>query len=396
MDDRRQIDPPPATPHSPLLHNLLLFGRLLRGLGMDVSPGRMVDTAQTLNLIQIGVKSDFYYALRSLLTQKKEELPLFDEAFARFWRKPSGEILLDELIFRPAAPQKMPAIIPAQLPQSPPPNDTGDTPDDELETVWEITQTYSRRELLRGKDFSQLSGEELYAIKQLILQLAWQMGERRTRRKRPGDGAQLDLRRGIRRNFRYGGEALEWMRRQPRYKPRPLVIIADVSGSMERYSRLLLHFSYSLSCGLSQRVEAFVFSSRLTRITRQLGHKDVDRALANAGNAIPDWSGGTRIGEALKRFNFDWGRRVLRGGAIVLLISDGWDRGEPELLAREMARLQRSCRRLIWLNPLLGSANYEPLTRGMVAALPYVDDFMPVHNLASLEQLGDHLGKLYM
>ena len=385
---------PLVTRHPPLLHNLILFGRLLRGLGMDVSPGRMVDAAQTLNFIQIGIKSDFYFALRTLLVQKKEEIPLFDEAFARFWQKPNGEISLADLMPRPAQPEEMPAIIPAQLPQNPPANDADDLPDDEAETVIELTRTYSQREVLRHKDFSQLSGEELHAIKQLILQLAWQMGERRTRRKRPGDGAQLDLRRGIRRNFRYGGEALEWMRRQPRCKPRPLVIIADVSGSMERYSRLLLHFSYSLSRSLSQRVEAFVFSSRLTRVTRQLEHKMVDRALEDAGNAIPDWSGGTRIGDALKRFNYDWGRRVLRGGAIVLLISDGWDRGEPELLAREMGRLQRSCHRLIWLNPLLGSANYEPLTRGMVAALPYVDDFMPVHNLASLEQLGAHLGKL--
>jgi uncharacterized protein with von Willebrand factor type A (vWA) domain len=170
-----------------------------------------------------------------------------------------------------------------------------------------------------------------------------------------------------------------------------LVIIADVSGSMERYTRLLLHFVYSLSEGLEQKVEAFVFSTRLTRITRQLHDRDVEEALRQVAHQVPDWSGGTRIGEALKTFNYKWVRRVLGQGAVVLLISDGWDRGDIDLLGKEMARLQRSCYRLIWLNPLLGSTEYEPLTRGMQAAMPYIDDFLPVHNLASLEDLAEHL-----
>jgi uncharacterized protein with von Willebrand factor type A (vWA) domain len=173
-----------------------------------------------------------------------------------------------------------------------------------------------------------------------------------------------------------------------------LIIIADISGSMERYTRLLLHFIYSLTTGLDQPVESFVFSTRLTRITRQLRDRNVDRALREVSAAVPDWSGGTRIGEALKAFNFDWGRRVLGQGAVVLLISDGWDRGDADLLRTEMARLQRTCRRLIWLNPLLGSPQYEPLTRGMQAALPYLDDFLPVHNLASLEDLARRLSAL--
>jgi uncharacterized protein with von Willebrand factor type A (vWA) domain len=217
------------------------------------------------------------------------------------------------------------------------------------------------------------------------------LGERRTRRKHPGDGDSIDLRRTLRKSFNYGGEVLIWAWLEPKFKQRPLVVIADISGSMERYTHLLLHFLYSLSEGLPQRVESFVFSTCLTRITRQLKAKDIDRALQQVSSAVPDWSGGTRIGEALKAFNYLWGRRVLGQGAIVLLISDGWDRGSADLLRVEVARLQRSCHRLIWLNPLLGSEAYQPLARGMSTALPYIDDFMPVHNLASLEDLAQHL-----
>ena len=211
---------------------------------------------------------------------------------------------------------------------------------------------------------------------------------RRGRRRR------IDLRRTLRGSLRHGGEVLTWSFKEPRTKPRPLVVIADVSGSMERYTRLLLHFVYSLTQGLGQRVEAFTFGTRLTRLSRHLQDRDVERALAAASRAVADWSGGTRIGDCLKVFNYEWARRVLGGGAVVILISDGWDRGEPELLAEEMARLHRSAYRLIWLNPLLGSPEYEPLTRGMKAALPHVDDFLPVHNFESLEALARHLEKL--
>jgi uncharacterized protein len=198
----------------------------------------------------------------------------------------------------------------------------------------------------------------------------------------------------LRRNLKYGGHVLDWSLREPQLKPRPVVVLADISGSMERYTRLLLHFLYTLARGLGQPVQTFVFSTRLTPISRPLKHKDIDRALREVSQTVKDWSGGTRIGDALKEFNFKWGRRVLGRGAVVLIISDGWDRGDPDLAAREMARLQRSCYRLIWLNPLLGSPAYQPLTRGMQAALPYVDDFLPVHNLASLEDLAEHLAAL--
>jgi uncharacterized protein with von Willebrand factor type A (vWA) domain len=208
-------------------------------------------------------------------------------------------------------------------------------------------------------------------------------------------GDTLDLRRTVRLNLRTGGELLvrAWKRRKT--KPRPLVILCDISGSMEHYSRMLLHFIHAISSGFDfDRVEAFLFSTRLTRITRQLAHRDVDDALDAVEAQVPDWGGGTRIGDALHRFNYYWARRVLGRGAVVLIISDGWDRGEPRALAAEMERLQKSCHRLIWLNPLIGSEGYQPVTQGLRSALPYVDDFLSVRNLASLEQLGRALSTM--
>jgi hypothetical protein len=186
---------------------------------------------------------------------------------------------------------------------------------------------------------------------------------------------------------------LSWKRKQREERSRPVVVLTDISGSMKDYSRILLHFFYTLSVRPSP-VEVFVFGTRLTRITDQLNHKQPRQALSKASQHIEDWDGGTRIGESIKRFNYDWARRVLRSSAVVLLASDGWDRGDPKLLKTEIARLRRSCHRLIWLNPLLGSTEYQPLTRGMQAVLPYVDDFLPVHNLASVEQLAERLTSL--
>jgi uncharacterized protein with von Willebrand factor type A (vWA) domain len=231
-------------------------------------------------------------------------------------------------------------------------------------------------------------------IKKMMQEMAWELEQRRTRRRmRAKRGLYPDMRRTFRQNLRYGGEPLELAWRKRKLKRRPLVVICDISGSMERYSRVLLKFIYVISNGL-EKVEAFVFSTRLTRITHHLYQRDIDTALDEATHSIHDWAGGTRIGESLKTFNYEWGRRVLGQGAIVLLISDGWDRGDIGLLKREMDRLQLSCHRLIWLNPLLGSENYEPLTRGIQTALPYIDDFLPVHNLKSLDQLGELLERL--
>jgi uncharacterized protein len=380
-----------------LLHNLLLFGRLLHGLGLEVNPGRMIDVQEALKHVPIGYKRDFFYTLRSFLVQRREDLPLFDQAFELFWRKPAGdawEIDLAQLLAAHASPPQ-PAQPLITAPEHHSPDDLVSAPDDqESQEVVELTRTYSARELLRHKDFAQLTPGELLAVKQLMAALVWQMGVRTTRRYVPGRAGMVDLRRSLRRNLRHGGDLLIWAYRMPKVKPRPLVVIADISGSMEQYTRLLLHFIYGMANELRRHVEVFVFSTRLTRITRQLRQKDADRALQEVTAVVKDWSGGTRIGDALKTFNYDWGRRVLHGRPIVLVISDGWDQGDPNLLSKEMGRLQRSCDRLIWLNPLLGSAQYEPLTRGMQAALPHIDDFLPVHNLASLEDLAYYLGRL--
>lgn len=379
-------------PSGQLLHNLVLFGRLLRALGLDVNPGRMIDVAQALEFVEIGRKWDFYYTIRSLLVHDYQDIPLFDQAFALFWKKPAEQYVEFGLTMGYQQQKPKPVVVPpGTMKDEPPDAASKNSNNEEPQPIIEVTQTYSQRELLRRKDFSELTPDELQAVKRLMAEMVWELGQRRTRRMRPGDGKRLDLRRSLRRNLRYGGEWLEWPRREPKWKPRPLIVIADISGSMERYTRLLLHFIYSLTAGLEQQVEAFVFGTRLTRITRELHGREIDQSLKEVSQAVTDWGGGTRIGESLKTFNFQWGRRVLGRGAVVLLISDGWDRGEPQLLGDELGRLKRSCHRLVWLNPLLGSAQYEPLTRGMQAALPYIDDFLPVHNLTSLEDLAAHL-----
>ena len=364
----------------------------MRGLGLDVNPGRMMDLVQALSYVKVGLRSDFYHAARSLLVHQRDDIPLFDQAFEMFWQKPLGEWKLSEIRGRRVRRTKPKPLVVAPPLAS---ESAGALPDDAQERpVIEVTKTYSAREALRRRDFSELSEDEIREVRELIADLVWRLGERLTRRHRVGEGRRLDLRRTFRQSLRHGGEVLSFARRKPRRKPRPLVVIADISGSMERYTRLLLHFSYSLTQGLGQRVEAFAFGTRLTRLSRHLRDRDVERALSGVSRAVTDWSGGTRIGDCLHTFNYEWARRVLSGGAIVLLISDGWDRGDPEVLAKEMDRLRRSCHRLIWLNPLLGSPEYEPLTRGMQAALPHVDNFLPVHNLKSLEDLAQHLEKL--
>ena len=373
------------------LHNLLLFGRVLRRLGLDVNPRRMMDLVSALEHIEIGRKQDFYHAARTLLVHDRGDIPLFDEAFASFWRKPaeSWEVDWQGLTRRR---RTGPVVTHPPLQNAVP--GSGDSASKAEMTIVEVTRTYSDRELLRQKNFAEMSEAEADAVKHMMAHLLWNVSERRTRRRRPGKGHLIDLRRTLRHSLRSGGEILDWSFREPKWKPRPLVVIADVSGSMERYTRLLLHFIYGMKSALRQPVEAFVFSTRLTRITRPLQKRDLDLALKEVGVLVHDWAGGTRIGESLKTFNFDWGRRVLGRGAVVLIISDGWDRGDVDLLEREMARLKRDCHRLIWLNPLLGAPDYEPLTRGIQAALPHIHDFLPVHNLASLEDLARRLSEL--
>ncbi len=378
-----------SSKHGYLLRNMVLFGRLLRALELDVTPTQILDLVEGLKYVDIGRRDDFKDTAKTILVSRHEHIPLFDRAFDLFWQAREEDAPdqqdLDDSLQKPPQPEQ--ELAPSKV-------DSDDSDSSQNDPEVEKVYTYSAREVLRQKDFADLTAEELTEVKYLMQDMLWELQKHRSRRKtRALRGSYLDLRRSIRRNMRHGGEFLELTWRRPKLKRRPLVVIADISGSMERYARVLLKFIYVISSGL-EKTEAFVFGTRLTRITHQLKAQDIDTALDQSTAQIQDWGGGTRIGESLKTFNFEWGRRVLSHGAIVLIISDGWDRGDIDLLKREMDRLQLSCQRLIWLNPLLGSDNYKPLTRGIQAALPYVDDFLPVHNLQSLEQLGDLLVRL--
>ena len=369
-----------------LLRNFLLFGRLLRGLGAPITLTQILDMVEALRHVELRSREDFKNSARTLLINKHEYIPLFDRAFDLFWQaRDEGRLLNLDLRKLAPRPPELKKVI-----EFTPFNDNEQiSPESESnETIIDTIQTFSIRETLRQKDFADLTPVELEEVKQLIQSMNWNLEQRRTRRRaRAPRKVYLDMRRTFRHNLRFGGEILQLTWRDRKLKRRPLVVICDISGSMDRYSRVLLKFIYALSNG-PDHVEAFVFSTQLTRITRQIRGHDIDDALDHATASIHDWAGGTRIGEVLKTFNYQWGRRVLGQGAVVLIISDGWDLGDPQVLGHELSRLQLSSQRLIWLNPLLGSANYEPLTRGMQAALPYIDDFLPIHNLASLEQLG--------
>lgn len=379
-----------------LLRNLVLFARLLRGAGVNVTSTQILDLVEGLKYIDISNRLDFKNSACTILINRREHLSLFDYAFDLFWQARDADALNQMHIGLPAR----------DLTESE--QETTETRAEEMKLAWgddkapfdssegidDKALSYSNREILSRKDFAKLSDDELTQVKQLLHTMQWQLKQRRTRRKAPAvRGNLLDLRRTLRYSLHFSGEPLQLAWRQTKTKRRPLVVICDISGSMERYSRILLEFIYVISNGLD-RVETFVFSTRLTRITRQIKQRNIDLALDQAVTRVHDWGGGTRIGAALKTFNFEWNQRVLGQGAIVLIISDGWDRGDINLLEREIKRLQLSSQRLIWLNPLLGTTNYQPLVRGIQTVLPYVDDFLPVHNLRSLEQLGHLLEQL--
>ncbi|MFN8496510.1 MAG: VWA domain-containing protein [Anaerolineae bacterium] len=389
-----------------VLQHIMLFGRLLRRLGVRVNTSQMLDLLAALEQVPITDRDDFYWTARAILVTRKDDLPRFDQAFELFWKRALAEQVpnVSPLLPQTNTPRRQPptekpgqekgtqqrertiAIADADDENDGPGRDAeGEAPD--------LIITASREEIIRHKDFTDFTPDELGLARRIIHDMRFQVGKRRTRRWRGGKGRRLDLRRSLRKNTRFGGEIVELAWREPKFKPRPLVVIADISGSMEQYSRLLLHFIHTLYQGMDN-VEAFVFSTRLTRITHELRIRNVDLALNEVGQRVHDWSGGTRIGESLHVFNYKWARRVLGRGAVVLIISDGWDRGDVTQLRREMDRLQRSCYRLIWLNPLLGMAGYQPLTRGIVAAMPFIDDFLPVHSLQSLADLGVLLSDL--
>jgi uncharacterized protein with von Willebrand factor type A (vWA) domain len=393
-----------------LQRNVLVFGRTLRALGFRAQPDRMVLLAEALKRTGIERRVDVKAAARAVLVRNKEELARFEIAFDEFWRADGGLTAPapdsgagfpgmprdeDEPVDREGPseagePTQAPTAGTAREPRA----DDG-APEigaPENKTVdGDRSYTYSFSEGLYSKDFSEMSAAEIERARHLTRPGAWDLGRRLTRRMVPGTGAgTFDARRTMRSSLRRGGEVLELKRRQRKTKRRDIVLICDISGSMDRYSRLLLHFVHTVRHAIGS-VEAFVFGTRITRVTRQLRHRDTQAALNEIASSVADWAGGTRIGDSLFHFNRTWARRVLARGAIVIIISDGWDRGDARLLAKEMQRLQRGAFRLIWLNPLLGSAGYRPQTIGMRAALPYVDDFLPANNLKSLVQLAELL-----
>jgi len=369
-----------------LVSNLLLFARVLREAGLDVHTGRVLDAVSALDWVGIQRRDDVRATLKTLLVHRHDDLRRFDQAFDLFWRvhgEPTGGLPLFSLGERAR-------VIATEVPAVPVTFEDTAAGVGSARAARLAVGAYSPAHVSRTKDFSDFTAEEMLAAEAILAKLGWELGVRRTRRWSAGNSGVVDLRRIVGRNMRHGGELVDVPLRERQEKARPIVVLADVSGSMERYSRMLLHFVWGLTRG-ARRVESFLFATRLTRVTRLIAERGTASALQKVSHSVTDWGGGTRIGEALRAFNVHWARRVMSNGPVALIVSDGWDRGDPELLSREIARLRRSCRRLIWLNPLLGSADYEPLTRGMIAALPYVDDFRPVHNLVSLEQLAARL-----
>lgn len=372
---------------SHLVRNLLVFGRLLRRLGIDVHVGRLLDVTEALQHVDLSSRDEVYHTCRALLVYRHEQLEIFDRAFEAFWlgRLQVARILSDGRA--DSGSQKQDAS-----------DDSGssiavDQPEESNSGPTRSTQEWSDLAALADKDFDEFTPDEIALARQALERLVWNPGERRTRRWIRGRGARVDLRRALAKSLRTGGDVIALPRETRRMRPRSLVLLCDVSGSMERYSRMLLHFVHSLS-RRHRRVEVFLFSTQLTRITPQLRATRVDDAATAVSRAVPDWSSGTRIGGAIGEFHRVWARRVLRGHPVVLLISDGWDRGDPIDLRNQIARLQRSCHRLCWLNPLIGTVGYAPLTRALQAALPFVDDFLPVRTLSNLADLAVHLNTL--
>ncbi|HVC61031.1 MAG TPA: VWA domain-containing protein [Acetobacteraceae bacterium] len=377
-----------------LAANVMHFARLLRRAGLPVGPAETLAAQQALSLIELGDKAEVRTALRSVMTHRHEHQEVFDQAFALFWRDPTAAEQAAAMALLEAQKEKKlerPPPASRRVAEAMQPKREHRTAPQDEPPVQDAVLTVSDQERLQRMDFEAMSAEEIAAAKKEIRRLTLPLDLRRTRRLRPDPlGPVTDLRRTIRQSLRQGGEILSIARNRRQVRVPPLVVLCDISGSMSRYAQILLHFLHAVTND-RDRVHVFLFGTRLTNITRQLRHRDPEVAFQLVAHVVPDWSGGTRIGEALARFNQLWARRVLGQGAVVLLITDGLDRprehdGTREL-AENMARLRRSCRRLIWLNPLLRWAGFEPKSQGIRAMLPYVDEFRPVHNLDSLRAL---------
>ena len=374
-----------------LAANLMHFARTLRAAGLPVGSGAVLDALRAVEAVGVARRDDFYWTLHAAFVRRREHRPLFDEAFHVFWRNPKllervTSLLLPTVHTPPQGDAKplsrrLSEALFAGGEGRPRAKEAGE------EVELDATLTWSGREVLRTRDFEQMSAAELAAAKAAIARLRPAVPPAPTRRYRPHPrGARIDMRTTFRRSLRTGSGAVLLARRRRLRKPAPLVVLCDVSGSMSRYSRVLLHFAHALARDRT-RVSSFVFGTRLTNITRQLRDRDVDVAVERASAEVADWSGGTRIGHCLDVFNREWSRRVCGQGAMVLFISDGLDRDAGDGLGPQVERLRKSCRRLVWLNPLLRYDGFEPKAAGMRALLPHVDELRPVHNLESLEDL---------
>lgn len=374
-----------------LAWQILAFCRLLKRLELDITLNRVIDAYRSLEFIDVSRRTDFYLALRANLASRREDIPVFDRAFDLFWRH------------APEAQEDTPSLEGESCSKA----ESGDASGDSLEQKivelfvedWlkegedndqseEATiPGYSAQEVLATKDFSTFGDDELKQLRQLINQLAPRIATRLSRRTKPdARGHSFDPRRTLRVNIKYGGDIVEFPRKKRKITKAKLVLLCDVSGSMDCYSRFLIQFIYALQNQL-KGVETFVFSTRLSRITTMLRTRDIYEALARISATVPDWSGGTSIGNSLRVFNDGDGKTILGKKSVVVIVSDGWDRGDCELLAHEMRRLRSACSKVIWLNPLAGSPNYQPICSGMKAVMPYVDYLLPAHNLNSLMEL---------
>lgn len=379
------------------LPNLMAFARVLKTLGIKIGLSQVLDTARATDMVEIGAKADFRALLRANLISQKEDFPAFDMAFDCFWREQAYERVPMETMDIEGTPTESNA------------QEGGDEEGGIEEAIAETLAkenvplenldefaipTYSAQEQLNRKDFSEMGVEESRAIARAILLIATKIATQISRRKKLSRrGTVIDPRWTMRKNMKYGGEIIDLVQRKKRIKKTKVVLLCDVSGSMDCYSRFLIQFMYGLQNEL-WGVETFVFSTSLSRITHLIRTKDIANALEKISGSILGWSGGTNIGRSLHTFNRSFAPSMVTHRTVIVVISDGWDRGDVSLLEREMQDLKRRSKKLIWLNPLLASENYEPLCKGMQAALPYIDLFLSVHNLNSLIALGRTLQKM--
>ena len=385
MTDIDHLNPPTGL----MADNVIGFARALRAAGLPVGPGAVIDAMAALQAIDIGRRGDMFAALQSVFVKRREHALIFAQAFDLFFRAAEDwKHMLDSVPLPDHAKKKPPpasrrvqeAMTQPQLSEAP-----------QRQEQQEIRLAVSDREILQKKDFAQMSAAEIAEVTRAIANMRLPQAELRTRRFQPNvRGRKLDLRRTLRGSLRTGGEIVDVKRLGLIVKPAPIVALLDISGSMSEYTRLFLHFLHAIT-DARKRVSVFLFGTRLTNVTRALRARDPDEALASCTSSVEDWAGGTRISASLHSFNKLWGRRVLGQGAIVLLISDGLEREADDKLAFEMDRLHRSCRKLIWLNPLLRYGGFEAKAQGIKMMLPHVDEFRPVHNLSSMDALIDAL-----